>query len=352
MAMSPAQQRWWNLAQILMWFLGIAIVSALLLFPVVGLHAFWDVLIPVAPAVVALIPGIWRNICPLGTTSQIPRRFGFSRRTQVPAAAQGWFMLVAVALLCVLIPLRHTVFDTSGVATAILLLSIGAFALVAGILLRGKSGWCTGLCPVHQVEKLYGQRPICTVENAHCSTCSRCVSACPDSTPGVNPHTAESTWPKCLAVSVLIGGFPGFIWGWFQVPDYSGADGLFNLVGTYLLPLAGGGATLAVYLLLISSMPLQRRRTIDRVFAASAISTYYWFRVPALIGFGPFPGDGLLLDLSGIIPLQVVWAFRVVSTIFWIWWIALRRNGLRPWMVRPPFESPPSSPVRLSISAG
>jgi hypothetical protein len=151
---------------------------------------------------------------------------------------------------------------------------------------------------------------------------------------------------------VLIGGFPGFIWGWFQVPDYSGADGLFNLVGTYLLPLAGGGATLAVYLLLISSMPLQRRRTIDRVFAASAISTYYWFRVPALIGFGPFPGDGLLLDLSGIIPLQVVWAFRVVSTIFWIWWIALRRNGLRPWMVRPPFESPPSSPVRLSISAG
>ncbi len=352
MAMSSVQHRWWNLAKTLLWFLGVAIVIALILFPLIGLHAFWNVLIPVAPAVVALTPGIWRNICPLGMTSQIPRRFGFSRQMRLTAAAQGWFILVAVVLLFVLIPPRHTIFNTSGIATAILLLAIGVVALVSGFLFDGKSGWCAGLCPVHQVEKLYGQRPTCTVENAQCLACNRCVSACPDSTPGVNPHTAESTRPKRAAVFVFIGAFPGFIWGWFQVPDYEAAEGLSNLVGTYLLPLASAGATLAVYALLISSMPLQRRRTIDRLFAAAAISTYYWFRIPALIGFGAFPGDGMLLDLSGTIPPQVVWVFCVVLTIFWVWWIAGRRNGLRPWMVRPPFEDQSSSPVRLPVSTG
>ncbi len=351
MAISHAAQRWWTLAQAIMWCVGFALIVTLVLFPVIGLHAFWDVLIPVAPAVVALIPGIWRNVCPLGITSQLPRRLGFSRLIHLNTTGQGWLSFAAVALLFLIIPLRHTTFDTNGLSTAILLVAIGCLALIMGSILEGKSGWCAGLCPVHQVEKLYGQHPTCTVDNPHCSTCSKCVSACPDSTPGVNPHTAERSWPKRWAILVFIGAFPGYIWGWFQTPDYLGTDGLANLMGTYLLPAAGGGATLALYVLLISSMPMQRRRNIDRLFAAVAISTYYWFRVPALLGYGPFPGDGMLIDLTGSIPAPAFWAFRVVSTAFWVWWIAMRNNGLRPWMIRPPFEQPSGVLLTLSVSA-
>ena len=43
-----------------------------------GLHIMWDVVLPIAPATMAIIPGVWRNVCPLGTTSQLARHAGRS----------------------------------------------------------------------------------------------------------------------------------------------------------------------------------------------------------------------------------------------------------------------------------
>ena len=37
---------------------------------------------------------------------------------------------------------------------------------------------------------------------------------------------------------------------------------------------------------------------LPKVFAAAAVCTYYWYRLPALAGFGPHPGTGLLVDLT------------------------------------------------------
>ena len=48
----------------------------------------------------------------------------------------------------------------------------------------------------------------------------------------------------------MAGGFAGFIWGWFQVPDFSGDEGWRHLDLAYGLPLGGLAVTLALFLLL------------------------------------------------------------------------------------------------------
>ena len=60
--------RTWRAVQTVVWLAGVAILAALLFAPEIGIHAFWNVLIPVAPALVAFAPGLWRKICPLAST--------------------------------------------------------------------------------------------------------------------------------------------------------------------------------------------------------------------------------------------------------------------------------------------
>jgi hypothetical protein len=37
----------------------------------------------------------------------------------------------------------------------------------------------------------------------------------------------------------MVGAFPGFVWGWFQVPDYSRITGIEQLIAIYKLPILG-----------------------------------------------------------------------------------------------------------------
>ncbi|MDP7008078.1 MAG: hypothetical protein QGI78_00740 [Phycisphaerales bacterium] len=324
----------------------------LFFWPTVGLHAFWDVLIPVAPALVALFPGVWRNICPAATMSQFARHRGMTKRKKMSVETQGWFILVSVILLLLIIPLRHTYFDLNGPATGTFLIISTLVAIGFTFFFDGKSGWCASLCPVHQVEKLYGQKPAAVVGNAHCDYCSKCVTGCPDSTASPSPHLGGKTWPRRAAAFGLIGCFPGYVWGWFQVQDYATlSEGMANITNTFAIPIIGGAVTLALYALLISSIPLQKRKTIDRYFAAAAISCYYWYRIPWLLGFSQFEGNGMLVDLSNTIPQAVIEVLPYVTTAFWVWWIALKRNGLRSWMHRPPDEEERVATVGLTISA-
>jgi hypothetical protein len=319
--------------------------------PDIGLHAFWDVLIPVAPALVALLPGAWRNICPVATMSQLPRHLGISKKRTMSPKTHGWFILIGVILLLLIIPLRHTYFDLNGPATGVFLIVSSLIAIVLASYYDGKSGWCASVCPVHQVEKLYGQKPIITVGNAHCKECRKCVTGCPDSTPAASPHLGGKTWPRRVATIGLIGCFPGYIWGWFQVQDYATlSEGLENIVNTYTIPIVGGAATLVLYALLISSVSLQKREVIDRFFASAAISCYYWYRIPWLLGFSQFEGNGMLIDLSDAISPTVITIVPYVTTAFWVWWIALKPNGLRAWMKRPPDARGETAPIGITVS--
>ncbi len=353
--LTPKNRIIWRTLQTAVWLLGIAIFLALIFWPKIGIHAFWNVLIPVAPALLVFGTGLWRNICPLGSTGLLARHFNKSSRVKLTPARQGQFALIGLGLLLLIVPLRHVVLDTSGPATAIAIACLAIIAVIAGFTVEWKSGWCSGLCPVHQVEKLYGTRPAFTVPNAHCTQCQGCVAICPDSTPAMHPlHTCPTLWHKAVGI-IMVGGFAGFIWGWFQVPDYVAAEGWSHLPQAYGMPFAGFAVTLTLFIILKQLFPAARNGTTNgetnstlvRIFAAAAVSCYYWYRLPALFGFGPYPGDGMLIDMSETLPEWFPNASHIITTIIFFWWLVAREGVARSWTVRPPLAQQKSTGVQL-----
>ena len=321
----------WIAAQGALWLAGVALLVALVAWPAVGIHAFWNVLIPAAPALLVLAPGLWRNICPLGTTALLARRLGLSSRRRLSVAWQERLSLLSVALLLAIVPLRHASLNADGPATAGVLLALALLAALMGLAFEWKSGWCSSLCPVHPVERLYGTRPALGLPNAHCASCEQCVTPCPDSSFALHPLSGSRTASRRVGGALLAGGFPGFVWGWFQVPD--GAA----IAPAYAWPLASMAASLALFLALREILPPERRPLLIRVFAAAAVAAYYWYRIPALVGLGPFPADGRLVDLSASLPDWFPAASRTVTTALLAAWFLAPGMPRRSWTVRPSF---------------
>jgi hypothetical protein len=53
------------------------------------------------------------------------------------------------------------------------------------MVLKGKSGWCSTICPLLPVQRLYGQTPYKLVANSHCTPCVGCTKNCYDFNPKV-----------------------------------------------------------------------------------------------------------------------------------------------------------------------
>lgn len=334
----------WRAVQIAVWLVGVFILFNLFFFPDLGLHMFWNILIPVAPALLVLAVGLWRNICPMGSNSLLPRHMGFSKKKKLTVAQSGKLNLVAVIALFIIVPLRHAIFDTNGLATAILILSLATVAISMGVLYEWKSGWCSGLCPVHPVEKLYGLNNKISPPNAHCTSCFRCVAPCPDSTPGIHPKSATKTRYHKIAGNLMVGAFPGFVWGWFQVPNYHGITNFEQILLIYKMPLMG---LLVTSLLFLALKRFFNEKTVITLFAAAAVSCYYWFRIPALVGYGIFPTDGMLIDLSGLIPKWFITITIIASTLFFFWWIVLREQKSIKWAIRPVYAHKKLKKIRI-----
>ena len=331
--------KYWRAVQFLLWLIGFLIFGCLVFFPSLGVLLFWNILIPVAPALLVISTGLWRNICPLATTNLLPRRFNLSKQLKMPVALHAKFNLVAVILLFIIVPLRHAVFNTSGAATAALLFGCALVGFGMSFFYDWKSGWCSSLCPVHPVEKLYGSNSIFTMPNAHCSECVNCSIPCPDSTPNMQPNLSKKTNYHNISGALIIGGLPGFIWGWFHVPDHSSANSLTGLRDIYELPVGGLAVTLVLYLLLKMIVNAGFQKKLVSLFAAAAVSCYYWFRIPALFGFGEFGTDGLLVNLSSSISQTVITVTCILLSLFFFWWIVFRKPSQLSWVSRPPFKT-------------
>jgi hypothetical protein len=328
----------WRIVQVLVWFTGAFIFFCLIFYPSLGITLFWNMLIPVAPALIAVAVGLWRNVCPLATTNLLPRKLGFSQRNIMPVQTQAKLSLIAVIALFVIVPLRHPVFNNSGIATAAIIFLLIITGMLMSFIYEWKSGWCSSLCPIHPVEKMYGGNVIGTLPNAHCGNCMNCVVPCPDSTPNVHPRVADKIIYHKLSGALLVGGLPGFIWGWFHVPDKIGISSFHDLLIVYMIPFTGLLVTLLLYLLLNAVLKNIPQRKLINLFAAAAISCYYWYRLPELFGIGIFPGDGLLADLSSVLPAWTVYIFNTVTTVFFFWWIIIRKRNKKSWVVRPEYE--------------
>ncbi len=318
---------------------GFALAGLLLMQPAAGIAVMWNIFIPAAPALVVLAPGLWRNICPMSTVSLLPKQFGLSRRRKMPERLAAWLGLASIVALYAIVPLRHVLLNTDGLATFVMLAVAAALAFGLGALYEGRSGWCTSLCPIHPVEKLYGSSPAVTPANARCATCELCTVPCPDTTPSMTPAVTRSNRLMELTGSLLIGSFWGFVFGWYQVPDYEGPVGAAEILETYLWPLAGAFVSFAIYNALETWFAEERpaRRVLQAVFAAGAVSTYYWFRIPMLVGFGAFPGTGLLYDLSAVLPAWFPMASHMLTTSFFFWFLVIRGRTGAAWEKRTPF---------------
>ena len=89
------------------------------------------------------------------------------------------------------------------------------------MVLKGKSGWCSTICPLLPVQRIYGQTPLLMVANAHCQPCVGCVKNCYDFNPRAaylaDLNDADTYWSGYRRY--FVGAFPGLIVGFFAVPD-------------------------------------------------------------------------------------------------------------------------------------
>lgn len=333
---APPSQKKWKAAQAILFVAGTALLLCLIFLPETGINLFWNFLIPIAPALFVFSAGLWRNICPLSTFSLFPNQFRFSKKRIMDTRTNEWFCVAGIVLLFILVPMRHLLFDTSGMATAILLASMALVAFVLGSVFDQKSAWCSGACPIHAVEKLYGEKTKFTMPNARCGSCSNCVGPCPDSTPAFQAtHVVYRSLFK-KATCFLTGAFPGFVWGWFQVPDYSGAVSLSQIVNAFAWPWVGALVTYSVFLFGRRFLDKRFHSVWTSFFAGAAVACYYWFRIPALFGFGTFPGDGMLIDMNGTVPPWSIYLVQIPVSALFIWWFYFK-NGeeQKEWAVRP-----------------
>lgn len=143
---------------------------------------------------------------------------------------------------------------------------------------------------------------------------------------------------KNTASTLLTGGLPGFIWGWFHVPDCREGGNLMDCAKAFGLPWGTLAITLAAFVLLRKFLPKNRETQLTSLFAAASISCYYWYRIPSLFGYGLFPGDGELVNLTQTLPLWSIMAAQVAAVAFFGYWLLFRNPEPSVWMARPPFE--------------
>jgi nitrite reductase (NADH) large subunit len=291
----------------------LTLAGVLLVWPDTGLRIFFGIVIPLLPALFFLAPGVWRNICPLSSANQSARVLGFSLGRTAPTWMRERGYLLAITLFFGIAGARLAVFNDSGTATAALLLCVIGSAFAGGVLFKGKSGWCSSICPLLPVQRLYGQTPFVLSPNSHCRPCLACTRNCYDFQPQLaqqaDLHDPDLRWqqPRRLFASAL----PGFVLGFFLLldqPELGTAD-TYARLAVYVAVSVGGALALEAFLGLSAGL-------VTALWGAVALNLFYWYGTPraadavsALVGLGDlswlrWPVVGLVL------PLTLLWLVR------------------------------------------
>jgi hypothetical protein len=150
----------------------LAVAALLAVNPARGLALLWQVLVPSLPLVMLVVPGLWRNLCPMAALNQLPRRAGFTCGLAHTPQILEYSFVVGIALFFVLVSSRKWLFGLGG-------------AFLGGLVFKGKSGWCSSICPLLPVQHLFGQAPFAVLPNAHCKPCVGCTKNCYDFNPSI-----------------------------------------------------------------------------------------------------------------------------------------------------------------------
>jgi NADPH-dependent 2,4-dienoyl-CoA reductase/sulfur reductase-like enzyme/ferredoxin len=300
-------QRGWVAIRVVAMLVTLAICALLVARPHTGLKLWWGVAVPLLPILFFVAPGLWRSVCPLATANQAPRALRFTRGITAPAWLREHGYVVAIGLLGVLVPLRRVLFDTNGPATAALVLAALVSAFLGGLMLKGRSGWCSSICPLLPVQRVYGQTPFAMVPNSHCETCIGCTRNCYDFNPPAayladlydeDPHRSASR-------RFFVGAFPGVVIAFFHLTDGTSVGHAYLVIGAAALASAG-----LFWLLETFARPTPSQLT--ALFGGVAINAFYWYALPRFLTtvFGSAPTAAVWACRLALVALTLVWLVR------------------------------------------
>ncbi|MVU76170.1 FHA domain-containing protein [Nocardia sp. ET3-3] len=271
----------WRTARFLSITVYLALIVTLFARPAAGLFWFFKVVVPILPGLFLIAPGLWRNTCPLAATNQLPRLFRFTRAATPPVWMQRRGYLVAVALFFGIAGSRVAGLDRSGIATGLVLSAVLLAAFTGGVAFKGKSGWCSSICPLFPLQRAYGQTPFVTIANNHCQPCVGCAKNCFDFKPRAayqaDMADPERGWsaPRKLFAAAL----PGFVLGFMVLAGHSNLPVLNRYLVLAVFMLAAIGVFFAVEALTGVSAAM-----LSAMYAVLALNVFYWFAGPVLLG--------------------------------------------------------------------
>lgn len=315
----------------------VAAVIVVMLFvrPAGALFAFWQLVIPVVPMLLILAPGLWRNLCPLATVNQTPRLLRWTRALPAPRWLQQYGYVIAITLFLVIVVNRKVVFNTNGPALGVLLIVIFSAAFIGGATLKGKAGWCSSMCPILPVQRIYGQTPFVLVRNTHCEPCLGCTKNCYDFNPTV-AYDADMYDDDRSYVGYrrwFVGLFPGFVLAYSVVPSHPE----FSILHLYGATVVFSLVSLSVFLTLDTFLR-GSPNLLPPLFGATALCTYYWFRsrtIPSAIG------EVLDADLH-----VLVWPLRIFVLAVAVAWLVRTYRTERKFVEA---ASTGTAPVRVEL---
>jgi nitrite reductase (NADH) large subunit len=317
----------------------LGLVALLVINPARGLLLFWGVLLPMLPVVFLTAPGAWRNLCPMATLNQAPRLLGLTRGLTHTPRIREYSYVVGIALFIALASSRKWLFDNDAGASALLILFGLGGALAGGLVFKGKSGWCSSICPLLPVQRLYGQTPFKLIGNAHCQPCVGCTKNCYDFNPGVaylvdqdDPDRHYVAYRRLFAALL-----PGFVTAFFLIPRDATPSTVYFTLAVY------AAASIATFTVLDTFLKLTTNR-LTVLFGATAFALYYWF-----------VADVWLRSLATVtggwaVPAGAPWAVRVVTVLVAVTWVVRSfriEDRYREQLVR----APATQPIKLGTGA-
>lgn len=314
----------------------LAVIVTMFVRPAAGLFIFFGVIVPLWPILFLVAPGLWRNVCPLAAANQTPRVLGFSRALNPPGWLRERGYLIAVTLFFGIAGARLAGLDKTGPAMGLVLAVIVLSAFLGGLAFKGKSGWCSSICPLLPLQRAYGQTPYVTVPNGHCATCVGCAKNCYDFRPRAayqaDMADPDSRWsaPRKLFVAAL----PGFVLGFFTLTGHGDRP----LPEKYALLILFVLVSVGLFFAIDAMTPLGPAM-LSVTYAAVALNIFYWFAGPVLIRS--------FREVTGIWAPWLQWPVTAAVAVITLLWIARTRvselqfalaTGTRsePVLLRPP----------------
>ena len=335
----------------------LALCVTLFVRPDAGLFVLWTVIVPGLPVVFLVAPGLWRNICPLAAVNQTPRLFGFTRGLTLPARLQEYGYVIAITAFFVIASARKPLFDDNGPALAVLIIGLLSTAFLGGLVFKGKSGWCSSICPMLPVQRIYGQTPYATLRNSHCEPCVGCTKNCYDFNPSVaylaDQHERDPYYTGYR--KFFAGAFPGFILAFYLVPNPPEISVVEMYLRFALYMIVSVGSLYA-----LDSFVKVTLNKMTALYGATALNLYYWFAVPRVYDgireftnatWMPEPSSpDWLVRASGLsepfAPEWLVWASASLVLLLTLVWV-VRTYRKEPLFVKQAQQAAGAGPVRV-----